>query len=133
MTGFIFQDRRFQPLTHSSAYNSNALWELGGRFWLLETRSFIPAWARGFASLGYSDRARTSQGIIKDIQIAENWKNKGMMDSDAVGKSPLHNRNDGATHDRHDQQPGAVAGQRPQLGNAQGKNAREHDRVEKSH
>src|SRR5260221_8934430 len=42
-------------------------------------------------------------------------------------------RDDRAAHDRHNQQTGAIAGERAQLGDAEGENTGKHDGIEEAH
>ena len=52
------------------------------------------------------------------------------MDADVVGDKPLGNRDEGAADNGHDQDAGAVAGQRSELRHPQREDAGEHDGVE---
>lgn len=54
------------------------------------------------------------------------------MDPEMIGQHALDDRNDRAADNSHDQQAGAVAGQRTEFRNPQGENAGEHDRVKES-
>src|SRR5262245_39110943 len=54
------------------------------------------------------------------------------MDSDTISDRTLNNRHNCPTDDRHVHQAGAISRQRPELGDAESEDTREHDGVEKT-
>ena len=56
-----------------------------------------------------------------------------MVNPDAISHRTLDQGNNRSAHNRHIHQTGPVSRQRPQLGNAQSEDAREHDGVEEPH
>src|SRR5258707_8471732 len=52
------------------------------------------------------------ESVERDVEIAEDRQEEGVMDTDAVGEQALEFGDDSASDDRRDQQAGAIAGER---------------------
>src|ERR1700758_3986970 len=57
-------------------------------------------------------RSRPAEGVIDNIEVAQNRQHKGVVDADVIGQGTLNQGDDGASQYRHDQQARPVAGQR---------------------
>src|SRR5215471_19165631 len=74
---------------------------------------------------------RSAQRVVQDVQVADHGNEESMMNSDVVSDHTLDQRDDCAAHDRHIQNAGCIACQRPELSHSQTENCWEHDGIEK--
>jgi hypothetical protein len=120
----FFSKRRLQRVQQQSAWHARTRSAYPRLRTSAETRALkaqrCPTRRAGIVAIAAATLLRlhrlrpgTPERIKHDIEIAKHWKQKRVMDPDAIRYDTLQHRKNCATYDRHHEKSRAIAGQRP--------------------